>query len=147
MREAVGNTFIVGIIITFVIVFIVLFATSTSYTKAYKIKNRMIDIIESNGGVTAQTYTEIDEFLGSIGYRVNVSGQSCPTRHQGTLVNGGRSSGYRYCIYEFGSSGTNENRGSYYGVTAYMYFDVPVLSTLLEMPVYGETKFLNVLSN
>lgn len=136
MREAVGNTFIVSIIITFVIVFIILFATSTSYTKAYKVKNKIIDIIEENNGVGAATYKEIDQFLGGIGYRVNETKRKCP--------NGGEnpSSSYRYCIYPKSTS-----KGVYYVVTAYMYFDVPILSAILEMPVQGETKILGILSS
>lgn len=136
MREAVGNTFIIGIIITFVIVFIILFATSTSYTKAYKVKNRIIDIIEENNGLSPAVYREIDDFLGGIGYRVNESNRACP--------DGGTnpSTSYRYCI-----STKPTNKGVYYVVTAYMYFDVPILSTLLEMPVQGETKILGILNS
>lgn len=136
MREAIGNTFIVSIIITFVIVFIILFATSTSYTKAYKVKNKIIDIIEENNGVSPAVYAEIDQFLGGIGYRVNSSNRKCPDGGENP------SSSYRYCI-----TPKTTSKGTYYVVTAYMYFDVPILSTILEMPVKGESKILGILNS
>lgn len=148
MKEAVGNTFILSIMITFIVIFIIIFAGSTSYTKAYKVKNRIIDIIENNedstksNTISTATFNEIDAFLAQTGYKVNASNKSgCKASHGGTIVsNGSMSNQYRYCIEKITTT-----RGIYYGVTAYMYFEFPVASGLVELPVYGETKILGQL--
>lgn len=145
MKEAVGNTFILSIMITFVVIFIILFAGSTSYTKAYKVKNRIIDIIENNEdvkdnkGISDSTFTEINQFLSETGYKIGNPNKSTCKSHGGNLVSN-HNNRYRYCIERF-----ETDRGPYYGVTAYMYLELPVISSLIEIPVYGETKILGQL--
>ena len=46
MRESIANVFVINFIIVFTIIFIGLFATSSSYTKASKVKNMVLDIVE-----------------------------------------------------------------------------------------------------
>lgn len=139
MREAVGNTFIVNLVIIFVIIFIVLFVGSTSYTKAYKVKTRIINIIEENDGNIGASQAEIDKFLGDIGYRIVGKKTTCPKHYTSGSIPS-PSNGYRYCIETFDKGGV-----TYYGVTAYMYFEIPIIGAHLELPVYGETKsFPNV---
>lgn len=146
MREGIGNAFIVNLIIIFVIIFIVLFAGSTSYTKAYKVKNRIINIIEENRGLTDSAKDEINTFLGDTGYKL-VGSSRCRNHYganMGELV-WNPTNGYRYCVEKFTQGG--ENQKVYYGVTAYMYFEIPIISSLVEIPVYGETKTIGILEN
>lgn len=140
MREAFGNVFIVNIIIIFVVVFIFLFAGSTSYTKAYKVKNKIINIIEENKGYDTEAKDQIATFLATTGYRISKK-HNCPARN-GASVKKDSTRNYRYCIYEY-TKGDN----TYYGVTAYMYFDLPLISSRLELPVYGETKMIGSISD
>ena len=51
MKAALGNAFIFGLVITFIGIFILFFATSTSYTKAFKVKNKIIEIIEKHSDI------------------------------------------------------------------------------------------------
>lgn len=145
MREAVGNTFIVNLIIIFILIFIILFAGSTSYTKAYKVKNRIIDIIEENKGYNAEARSQIDRFLGETGYRVT-NGGTCRS-HYGTGTIPSNSGGYRYCVETFVKNQGKENEQTYYGVTSYMYFEIPIIASLVELPVYGETKSIGIIGN
>lgn len=139
MKEALGNTFIVNIVILFVVVFMFLFVGSMSYTKAYKIKNKIINFIEDSGTYDATTIDNINTTLKQMGYRV-VSGVPKCNDRGGTLLTTDANN-YRYCIVEFESS-----KGIYYGVTTYMYFDFPIINSLLEFPVYGETKVIGILN-
>lgn len=34
----------------------------------------------------------------------------------------------------------NTGKGKYYGVVTYIYFDIPIVGSTVEIPVYGETK-------
>lgn len=138
MREALGNTFIVNIVLLFIVVFIFLFVGSISYTKAYKIKNKIVNYIEDDGNFGKETQDQIKSSLKQMGYRVVRGKQKCNSRG-GTLLTTDSNS-YRYCVVEY-----QNDKGVYYGVTTYMYFDFPLINTLLEFPIYGETKMFGIL--
>lgn len=139
MREAFGNTFVFNFIIVFVIIFIFFFAGSLTYSKAFKVKNRIVDIIEKYEAYNQNAKDEITSTLSEMGYRVNFSNKGCPQRNGKdslTVTN----NGYRYCVYEY-----DTNKGKYYGVSAYMYFEFPIIGQSMEFPVYGETRILGIL--
>ena len=109
-----------------------------SYSKAYKIKNKIINYIEDSGTYDRNTKDKISAKLKEMGYRV-VSGTPKCNDRGGTLLTS-EANNYRYCIVEF-----KNDKGVYYGVTTYMYFDFPLINALLEFPVYGETKVIGIL--
>lgn len=140
MKESISNSLILGIVITFVTLIILFFATSLSYTKAFKVKNRIVSIVEKYGGYNNDAKNEIEANLAEIGYRVN-NGEACTTRFPNAVVlTDPANSNYRYCIQEYDAG----ERGKYYGVTAYMYFELPLVGRALEFPVYGETKTMGL---
>ncbi len=148
MREAVGNTFIVNLLLVFLGVMSALLIGSISYSKAFKVKNRIIYIIEKYGDwdVTAGgenlVQAEIEANLRDIGYHLALANRECPPR-DGALTKYGTNSTttsrttYHYCVYEY-----NNEKGHYFGVTSYMHFDLPLIGNYIEFPVYGETKSL-----
>ena len=145
MRESIGQSFLVSMVITLVGVIIIILLCAIAYSKTFKIKTKLIDIIEKyNRGHEDNVYEaaqgEIEYYLHSIGYRKNRNGvQECPERNGKSAIND--YSTYHYCIYEFDSGTyTFENRGKYYGVLVYIYFDFPIIGDMIEIPVYGETE-------
>ena len=50
MRESIGGTWLVGIVIVFIVIFTSYLALSVNYSKAFKVKNGIIEIIEENEG-------------------------------------------------------------------------------------------------
>jgi hypothetical protein len=150
MREAIGNTFIVNLIMVFIAVISALLIGSISYSKAFKVKNRIIYTIEKYGGwdnssSTNIVRTEIEASLKDIGYQLKLAnsayygGKVCPSRSGATTVYGGTGETvtYHYCVYEY-----NNEKGHYYGVTTFMHFDIPLIGNYIEFPVYGETRSL-----
>lgn len=145
MRESIANSYLFMFIMIFIGIIIALFVGSLAYSKAFKVKTRIISIIEKHKGFTAEAEAEIDDVLDDIGYRIVDS--PCPNK------NGGRplvvSSRYRYCVYEFDKhvdpANPNQGRGPYYGVSAFMHFDIPLIGDFLEFEVYGETKIIYVI--
>lgn len=135
MRESIGLGYIVSFIATFFGIFIFFFTGSLAYSKAFKVKNKIINIIEENGSYSG-TQDTINSELAEIGYRVGASSQvSCPDDTEGkNLAN---QNTYHYCVYEYSTK-----RGKYYKVVTYMYFDFPIIGSHLEFPVSGETKVL-----
>ena len=150
MKEAIGNTYVLYFIISFLLIFILVFAGTTAYSKAFKVKNKIIDVIEyydgaveSGGRLYNAIQSEITQKLGIIGYRIDPNTTSCPNTDgrfsNGTLL-AKTNDGYRYCIYKF-----NDRRGRHYAVVAYAYLEIPIIGSKLDLPVYGETRtFLDI---
>ncbi len=153
MREAIGNVFVFNFIIVFVIIFIGLFATSSVYSKAAKVKNEVLDIVEKYADELENVNTlpeevtnEIETMLTKVGYRLNRNKKNkCPEVLNGTLMND--YSNYHYCVYKHNKvdddttdNGNLPRRGNYYTVITYMYFDIPLIGSNLEFEVHGQTR-------
>lgn len=152
MKEAIANAGVFNIIIIFVIVLLSFFVGSLGYSKAYKIKNKIIDEIEKDEVYDSGTQTRVENWLSEIGYRFNNVSFSCPEveSHYGNVkaINSGGT--YQYCVYKFDTCADARDSGTgkcskakssiYYRVVTYMYFDVPIVNNLIRLPVVGETK-------
>lgn len=141
MRESIGASFVLYAIVIFVSIFCLFFISGLSYTKAFKIKNRIVDIIEENGGYNKKAQDQISSALKSAGYRVKKGNPEC---NKISKINKSKfeiltnePNNYRYCVYK-----VKTNKGDYYGAVAFMYFEIPVIHAHLEFPVYGETKVM-----
>ncbi len=169
MNEAIGNSLLFNIVIVFVILLIAFFIGSLDYSKAYKVKNKIIEEIEKEGEAaetveeTANAYNtntinEINDWLkggGSrngktfnatgVGYPLNTNGgrntSSFCKDSEGTLLT--RTNEYEYCVYLMEDCVNKDKCYYYYRVTTFMYLDIPVVSefagNLLRIPVTGET--------
>ena len=157
MKEAIANAGVYNLVIMFVIILLAFFIGSLSYSKAFKVKNKIIEEIEKDQGYTTgvadSTEDRVEDWIASIGYRINTGNdrntENCPKvtgngGEEGKLVNS--DGDYQYCVYEFDTCTKGADKakcGKYYRVTAYMYFDVPILSGLLKLTVSGETMIFN----
>ena len=133
MREAIGSSLLLNIVIVFVSLIILFFVGILSYSKAYKAKNRIIDVIEKYGeykeeAVVTDASDEIISSLNEMGYQLG----NCKNA-KGNLNN----TGYKYCIYRI-----EANEGYYYKITTYVQFYFPIIGELFNPPVSGETKIL-----
>ena len=151
MREAVGSAFIVNLILIFIGVISALLIGSISYSKAYKIKDRIIYTIEKYDGWSDATKNEIDKQINAIGYKLNDGASSrCPSIFSkrlgdnyisGNLVHGNNlgTNQYNYCVYR---NHYESSPGDYYTVVTFMTFDIPLIGGLLQFPVSGETSVI-----
>ncbi len=153
MKEAIANAGVFNLIIIFVFILLAFFIGSLSYSKAFKVKNKIIDEIEKEENYSDDTVTEIDSWLKEIGYRVDPRNGSftCPAadRDNEELMKD-NSSKYQYCVYKIDTCKGHDNKaicGTYYRVIAYMYFDVPIVGDLVKIPVTGETKTFTILKS
>lgn len=142
MREGMGSAFVYTVVITMVGIILLLLVGSIGYSKAFKVNNRIIDIIEANDGYNNAAEAEISEALSSIGYKISTR-QKCPDLDTGygayTMIDN-KSLNYDYCIYKH-----ENNRGYYYTVLTYMYFDFPVIGEHIKLKVLNQTKTLNLI--
>ncbi len=145
MKGAIGNTMVMNIVITFVVLTTAFLIGSIAYSKAYKVKTKIIDIIEKYGdekGInnSEAALKEITTFLGESGYRT-ASVRNCnkyienPDKEKSVLT----TAGYDICVIEKNSDSTTYH-GRYYKVVVFMYFDFPIIGDMIKIPVTGETQ-------
>ena len=155
MREAFGGTWILGFVVLFIVLFSGYLAVSVNYTKAFKVKNRIINIIEENEGYSESNYTssvmesmstddlkassqtedKIYAFLKEIGYRTTeISESRCPNDANGnsTYQDGG------YCVETL----SNDQGYRYYKVTTFIKLEIPIVWFNITIPITGETRVL-----
>lgn len=158
MKEAIGQTFIVNLILFFFVILVLLFFGSINYSKAYKTKNRLITIIEKYGGYPTEdegdtkVIEEINDNMVKAGYQTVTDYDTLRNKCKGiaeregiddaavlypnpTYTSTGRM--YEYCVIK-----RNSTIGSYYQVVVYMRFEIPIIGSVLNFPVMGETKIL-----
>lgn len=134
MKAALGGGFLLNLVIIIVSIVMLLFVGVIAYSKAYRIKNRIIDVVEQYGyNTTAQAM--INEDLKTAGYRT--------TRRKKCTSDNLNSSSYNYCIYGPFETKETINGGYYYKVVTYVSFDFPIVGGLVNIPVKGETKILD----
>lgn len=147
MRESIANSYIFMLVMVFVGIIIALFTGSLAYSKAFKVKTRIISIIEKHKGYTDAAKLEIDDVLADIGYKIVE--RDCPNKTGGDLLEVNSIRGYNYCVYEFDSTSSlpesYQGKGPYYGVSTFMHFDIPFIGDFLQFEVYGETKTIYVI--
>jgi hypothetical protein len=153
MKEAIANAGVFNLIIIFVIVLLAFFIGSLSYSKAFKAKNKIVEEIEKDQGFNDDTQEQIENWLAGIGYRSFAGGNNVAGCEATAAGNGGAvgtlvrvNSNYQYCVYEFNTCGDNADTlkcGVYYRVITYMYFDVPIITGYIKVPMKSETLTFN----
>ena len=123
-----GNTLLLYVIITFVAVIVVIFSSVMAYSKAYRAKNRIVEVIEKYGEYNESAENEIVASLIEMGYQLGDC-KDVQTEQNNT--------GYKYCIERKEAQG-----GSYYKVTTYIQFYFPLIQEFYNPPVTSETKIL-----
>lgn len=166
MREAIGSSLLLNIVLVMVGVISLILINSIAYSKAFKAKNRIISVIDSYSGEcflnnniadTDSCFKEIENELKSLGYSSNISA-SCDENRTDELSGGkliypsnNYQGGHKFCVYRYklcdidkvnnGQIDCNDtsNEMYYYKVVTFMHFDIPVIGQFLEFPVSGET--------
>ena len=141
MRDAVGGSLLLNLVVIFTSIVILFFAGIMAYSKAYKSKNKIIEVIESYEKYDRDVAEVINEDLKLSGYRnANLTqiSQKCGTKATTGNMN---EYGYYYCVYPVGNCSTDKD-GCSYKVVTFVHFDFPVIGNLLVFPVKGETRIL-----
>lgn len=104
MKGAIGNAFILNMVITFIIIFFMLLIGSVAYSKAYKtnkfLMDSLVDYVESFSTVEDQKKlcfnctkhnvyfdwrSKVNDYLSKSGYILSTSGGSCPKKYDEDL--------------------------------------------------------------
>lgn len=159
MKEALAQTFIVSLILFFFGILLILFFGSINYSKAFKAKNKIINLVEKYGDgiysddtVKQNFKTEFERELTNSGYQtieVNKVTKDMCKKYYNTAADSGEELIYPSesdkilkRTFDFCLIRKTSETGPYYQVITFMRFDVPVVGDMLVFPVRGETKVL-----
>jgi len=137
MRESIGGAWILGIVMTFIVLFASFLAISINYSKAFKVKNNVVDLIEKNEGMTEKTVKEIYGYLNTQGYILK---GKCSPGYTGFEMNGEATNpnSSLYCVKKEDISDTALDK-AYYSVEVFFRLDLPIFGELFTFKVTGET--------
>ena len=156
MRDAIGGVLVIEIIIVFLLIINSYLAFSVNYTKAFRIKNRIISIIENYEGLTdgqLGSKNAIENMMLESRYSINPA----YTDRCNTLRGGAKyyekvsniAGGFCYYITETSESGqglaSETYKGTVYSVAVFVNIDLPVLNKIFPyfsnvFAIKGETK-------
>lgn len=137
MRESIGSVFLYNVIIIFLLIVFGFAGALITYMKAYKVNSRIANAIEESEGYNENAVSDINNVLGTLGYRVN-DGKKCPERSDGTLLTGATNRpNFRYCVYQTKSAEVSEPYDQYMVVT-YIFIDLPFVDEFA-FPVKSKT--------
>lgn len=154
MRETIGTTWIFQLVIIFILIFASYLAIMTNYSKAFKSKNEVLNIIEKYEGLTSGNLKAIgiiNNYLSASGYK---SMGACEAGYYGAVslnnssasafeyVGNGSSKKYYYCVQKVTYTGVKVK--SYYNVVLFFNLDLPVLGNLFTFRANGTTTELEV---
>lgn len=134
MRDAVGGSLLLNLVVFFTSIVILFFVGIIAYSKAYKIKNRIIEVIEKHENYNDVVMLELDEDLKKAGYIISTKEKV----NEKCGVDNLNNSEYFYCVYEYETL----NGSKSYKVVTYTRFEFPLIGDILTIPVKGETKVL-----
>ena len=152
MKGAIGNAFIMNMVITFILIFYILLIGSMAYSKAYKIRNYILNYVVSNKSSKPKEIEFTDEFntaLRKYGYTL-ANDSHCPSEKNGytELIHDTSAGSYDFCVYyrEYYTDFDRrmvDKRYSYLVIT-YMKFDFPIIGEFLKLPLVGESQTINM---
>lgn len=154
MRETIASTWVYQLVIVFILIFVAFLILSLTYSKNYKTKNEIINVIEKYEGVNTKSIQIINNYLSYNGYKVK---GSCPTGDMWVGVESLDSvkvsktqSGtkYYYCIHKVYAnkkastktqSGVSVKSKMFYQVKIFFKFNLPVIGNIYTFNVDGTT--------
>ena len=147
MSESTGGALLLDIAVIMMGAMIAVFVASFAYSKAYRAKTMIIDVIEKtesdSGYVNDDTYREeVESIFKNLGYTPQSKTCGLKEKYEGqnykNIVPGQDYYQNKYCVGRIDSSDNDGNTYYFYAVETYMYFDIPLIK--FSIPVRGETK-------
>ena len=165
MKESIAGVPIFQIVIVFIIIFAGIMALTINHSKAFGVKDEIINIIESSNdykvGLSEKTLAEIANRLGEVGYRAS---ESCSrlggTGWRGYTRDGVPTSGdAAFCIRVSDAAlamqqaaanscncsivGGDFPEMTYYDIGLFYKLEIPILNDLLVFTLKGSTKIIS----
>lgn len=145
MRDAFGSTFMLKLFIVFIVFYVMFMTIAVSYAKTFRIKNKVIDILEQNqydyeDNRANNIKNEIDDYLSDRAYKFGDNDavrENCEKQIEDADLD------IRDVFTENGACivPTSYDGDRYYRVTLYMVVTMPVLNYSAVFPMSGEAEY------
>jgi len=158
MNEGMGSTTLIVIIIVFISVVSAYMAYNVNYTKAFRMKNKIISLYEEyKGDCNSDCKAEIAQYAKDIGY-TGVDGLNCEDSYfkpDDPSVRTQTFNQYGYCEYKVNvvkSSNpnvfhdNNSDPGYYYRILTRIDINIPIVQNVFDLRILnvtGDTKVFN----
>lgn len=133
MKESIGYTATLNIIIVFLSIIFTFLVASLIYYKSHKVTNIVINAIEKYEGYNSGSEEEIVKGLSSLGYAKKKLNCASSSGTCGLVEN----SSNGYCVYL-----CEEDKYYYYKIRTNMMLNVPIINNILDIPIYSNTNRL-----
>lgn len=149
MREAIGAAWIMGIVVAFIALFSGYLAFSVNYSKAFKVKDGIVDRIEKHNGPNQEAIDDIAQMMSEVGY--SSTGKCSNFFNDNTLSFIGVTKNYvtpapydddkfNYCIQKVESLNQDGQLSSaYYSVYVFFSLSIPIVNEMSLFNISGET--------
>lgn len=151
MRQSTGGVWLIGLVVTFMLIFISFLSLSLSYNKVFKIKNEVLSFIEEYEGLKEGDKGAIKLINNYLAYNNYNTMFYCDVGDYGSknlnsttleLVNNNREK-YYYCVSRVSTRTSSIPNRSKYQVRFFYKFNLPVIGDLLTFEIFGETIDIN----
>lgn len=146
MRQAIGTTWILQLVIIFMLIFVAFLALSINYTKAFQMKNDLTTMIEKYEGVSEGeegSISIINNYLKHFNYQVmgrcdegDYGSNNLNNLSLKEVVEGEK---YYYCVRKIDDSTATLTNRAKYRIRIFFHFSLPVLGDLFTFSVEGTT--------
>lgn len=149
MRQSIGTTWIFQLVIIFTLIFVSFLALSINYTRAFKIKNELVSIMEKYEGVGSgegQSIAIINNYLLNNAYGIK---SGCRDGEFGALslkntvleyvTADNKKNNYYYCIKPIPTTSMAKQNQYRFNIRVFFKFSLPVIGDLMTFSIDGTT--------
>ena len=142
MKESVGYTVTLNIVITFIVIVFTFLSSTLIYYKSNKVSNVIMNSIEKYEGYNDLAQKEIALKMSGIGYstrnikcsnEIKTGGYECSVQSKDV------SSVLGYCVY---LCEEDKNDYYFYRVKTNMPINIPIINELVSVPIFSNTNRL-----
>ena len=140
MRDALGGTVNIIIIVMFIVIALGYITFNINYTKAFRVNDKIVSLYEQNKGncgSASTCATQIKEYAHNLGYQTDLD-FSCPS--------GFTKQDNIYCLKTVdvrNNGGIDEVKAEYYIIVTKTKFSIPIINNIMDLEVFsvrGSTK-------
>lgn len=144
MRESFGGTFMINLVLIFIVIYVSFMAVAVNYAKAFRVKNNVINILEQNEFQLGDGIDGIDSYLANVPY--NLNGNASVSSNCNNVAFGNTDKTKSTVLTERGvcitQLGDKSSKKIYYKVTSYISIEFPFFDIYMTLPISGETKVI-----
>lgn len=158
MKESIGYTVTLNIVITFIIIVFAFLSAALIYFKSNKASNIITETIEKYEGYNKIAENEIQAKLTSLGYNKKPVDCNKYYKQLGTLLDPNSNSDlkngecynkysstgkYGYCVfYCIEEDSVTGDMYYFYKITTNMLINIPIINDILDIPIFSNTNRL-----